>query len=63
MRNQDCAGCRFRFEGHCHKNPPVAAHPGGHGYWPVVAETDWCGEWQGKRKVAHHTAEDDENAR
>jgi hypothetical protein len=42
-----CKYCRFyRVDriGRCHKNPPVEDN-----FWPQVAETEWCGAFDGNK--------------
>jgi len=38
----------YRPFGSCHKAPPVAAKNYSLDRFPVVKETDWCGEWEPK---------------
>lgn len=53
-----CSACRFYDdhvvnggratgdEGLCRYNPPVSQpEPQGHGLWPVVGSSDWCGHF------------------
>ena len=51
-----CGNCRFWFVfestrpiacGHCHrKSPPIDKMA--QTWWPLVKDTDWCGEWRAK---------------
>lgn len=57
-KHAHCDSCRF-FDDHksnggaaqdhaglCRFNPPVSQpSPQGHGLWPVVGESDWCGHY------------------
>ena len=53
-----CENCQFFDRGTCHRYPPqldqVKYYEGDYddSYWyfPEVAPTDWCGEWQPKPK-------------
>lgn len=49
---RSCKTCQFyQFgdpiseEGECHRNPPKWLEDG-MGVWPVVVESDWCGEYK-----------------
>ena len=46
-----CAECRFfkRFndtEGQCRRFPPQKVEGHEYGWWPYIATTDWCGEYE-----------------
>lgn len=48
--NKTCKSCAFYDEGQnagptgtCHRNAPAGA---GTGQFPIIRETDWCGEHQ-----------------
>ena len=55
-----CKDCRFHQPdtktpvdlGECHRHAPVLTGTSEHARtaWPIVAETDWCGEFEAKRR-------------
>jgi hypothetical protein len=36
--------------GHCRRYPPTTVSAAGHVAWPVVAASDWCGEFTAAAK-------------
>jgi hypothetical protein len=40
-----CPACRYYVAGTCHRYPPVPDVPPER-KWPLVGESDWCGEYQ-----------------
>ena len=52
---QECSNCFFYRKGEtsrmveCKRFPPTLTDQST-GKWPMPAENEWCGEWQGKRK-------------
>lgn len=42
-----CGNCRFRRGVRCHRQPPVprAGSDGHEAVWPIVADADWCGQY------------------
>lgn len=44
---EKCESCLYFRTGQCRRNPPEVYTDGGipNGAWPLVNETDWCGEW------------------
>ena len=51
QEQQVCGDCRYwqaregRVLSTCRRNPPVMAHESNRGFWPVVEEDGWCGEF------------------
>jgi hypothetical protein len=48
---QSCLNCMYLRNARCRRNAPVVfAEPATNytyskGFWPVVKDGDWCGEW------------------
>jgi hypothetical protein len=57
MNGQSCENCRFASDDvssegddytmfYCQRFPPSQSVEDGKWYQPLVADVDWCGEWQ-----------------
>ena len=56
--SESCKTCRFEYERECRRLPPSldreldleAGGNGRGGWWPEIAEDDWCGEYRASDK-------------
>lgn len=60
MVKASCADCKFYQDGVnnngenafnmglCRLNPPQQKHHNQHGFWPVVTQRDWCGQFSAR---------------
>lgn len=45
---ESCENCRFYLYSSCHRHTPKANLLTGEGEWPIVAKSQWCGEYQAR---------------